>query len=255
VELAQQLLPYDPAVARRARKAVRVSAAKALRAELEHAYARMTGTKTAYSPDAGSAARRALRNACLGLLAELGPEVGGKLAEAQLAGSDNLTDRLAALAALDVSGSAALEPALAALYDRWKAKPLALDKWFGAQARSTRPDALERVAKLLQHPDYDGKTPNRVRSVLGVFAVMNPVAFHDADGRGHRLFTDQVLEVDKRNPALSARLFGAFEIWPRLEPKRRESAKASLQRAKAAEGVSKNLYEIAARALEAKVEA
>jgi aminopeptidase N len=256
VELAQQLLPYDPSIARRARRSVRLAAAKALRPELERTYDRMgRAMQGDYSPDAASAARRALRNACLGLLAELGPDVGGALADAQLKDAHNLTDRLAALAALDVSGSPALEPALETLHQRWRSQPLALDKWFGAQARSTRPDALERVAKLLKHPDYDGKTPNRVRSVLGVFAVMNPVAFHDPDGRGHRLFTDQVLEVDKRNPALAARLFGAFEIWPRLEPKRRESAQASLQRVKSTEGVSKNLYEIAARALEAKVEA
>jgi aminopeptidase N len=252
VELAQHLEPYDPSVARTARRKVRTLAAQALRAKLEAAYARMQDGGP-YAADAASAGRRALRNACLGLLAELGPDVGGALAEAQLAAADNLTDRLAALAALDLSGSPALDSALGTLYERWRAKPLALDKWFAIQARSTRPDALQRVERLLAHPDYDGRTPNRVRAVLGVFAVMNPVAFHDEAGEGHRLFTDQVLEVDRRNPALSARLFGAFEIWPKLEPKRRASARTALERVRGAEGVSKNLYEIAARALDAAV--
>jgi aminopeptidase N len=254
VELAQHLEPYDPSIARNARRKVRAEAARALRPALERTYRRMAG-HAAYAADAASAGRRALKNACLSLLAELGPEVGGALAETQLGSADNLTDRLAALAALDLSGSPALEGALEALYARWRDKPLALDKWFAAQARSTRPDALNRVERLLKHPDYDGRTPNRVRAVLGVFAVMNPVAFHDEAGEGHRLFTDQVLEVDRRNPALSARLFGAFEIWPKLEPRRRASARACLERVRGAEGVSKNLLEIASRALEAAVEA
>jgi aminopeptidase N len=254
VELAQHVAPYDPAVARAARRKVRVLAAESLRAKLEGAYARMQDAGP-YSADPASAGRRALKNACLGLLAELGPEVGGALAEKQLGAADNLTDRLAALAALDLSGSTALEPAIEALYARWRDQPLALDKWFAAQARSTRTDALKRVERLLAHPDYDGRTPNRVRSVLGVFAVMNPVAFHDEAGAGHRLFTDQVLEVDRRNPALAARLLGAFEIWPKLEAKRRASARACLERAQNAEGASKNLYEIASRALDAEVKA
>jgi aminopeptidase N len=250
VELAQHLDPFDPDVARAARRAVRRLAAESLRSELEGAYARLSAAGP-YSPDADSAGRRALKNACLGLLAELGPDIGGVLSERQLLGADNLTDRLAAVSALDLSGSPALDEALESLYARWRNQPLALDKWFAVQARTTRPDALNRVARLLVHPDFDRRTPNRIRAVLGVFAVMNPVAFHDAAGEGHRLFTDQVLEVDRRNPALAARLFGAFEIWPRLETTRRASAKRSLQRVRDADGVSKNLYEIATRALEA----
>jgi len=250
VELAQHLTPYDPDAARQARRAVRKAAAEALRTDFEALYARLA-PQGPYSPDAEAANQRALRNTCLGFLAELGPDVGGELASAQLASADNMTDIMAALTALDLSGSDAYDDALATLYERWKAMPLAIDKWFAAQARSVRDDALDRVSSLLKHPDFDGKTPNRVRSVVGVFAVMNPVAFHRADGAGHRLFIDQVLAADQRNPALAARLLGALEIWPRLEPVRRASAKAALERARDTKDVSKNLYEIASRALAA----
>ena len=247
-ELAQHLNPFDPDAARAARRAVRSQAATRLQGALEATYAHMA-PRGSFSPDAAEAGRRLLRNACLGLLAELGPDIGGAIAAKHLASADNMTDRLAAVAALDTSGSPALEGALDTLYARWRDKPLALDKWFAAQARSTRADARDRVAALLAHPDYDGRTPNRVRAVLGVFAVMNPVAFHDAAGEGHRLFADQVLDVDTRNPALAARLLGALEIWPRLEPRRRASAQAALERVRDAEGVSKNVFEIASRSL------
>jgi len=250
VALAQHLTPYDPDAARQARRTVRKAAVELLRTDFEGLYARLAQPGP-YSPDADAANRRALRNTCLGFLADLGPDVGGELARAQLASADNMTDIMAALAALDRSGSDAYDDALATLYERWKTMPLAIDKWFAIQAGSVRADALDRVTRLLKHPDYDGKTPNRVRSVVGVFAMMNPVAFHRADGAGHTLFLDQVLAADPRNPALAARLLGALEIWPRLEPVRRASAKAALERARDTPGVSKNLYEIASRALAA----
>ncbi|MGD2132617.1 MAG: aminopeptidase N [Maricaulaceae bacterium] len=252
VELAQHLLPFDPDAARTARRMVRKAAATALKSELEATYARMA-PEADYSPNGPTANRRALRNACLGLLAELGPDVGGAMADTQLAAANNLTDRLAALAALDLSGSDRYDAAVAELYEVWRKDPLTLDKWFAAQSRTSRPDALSRVEALLGHPDYDGRTPNRVRAVLGVFAVMNPVAFHDVAGEGHKLFADQVENVDKLNPALAARLLGALEIWPRLEPKRRASAKAVLERFVNADQVSKNVMEIASRALAAEV--
>ena len=65
-----------------------------------------------------------------------------------------------------------------------------------------------------------------------------------------RLFVDQILEIDGKNPALAARLLGAFEIWPRLEPVRRQLAKAALERTRE-RATSKNVVEIADKALAA----
>ncbi|MCG8441672.1 MAG: aminopeptidase N [Caulobacterales bacterium] len=243
-EIAQAMDPVDPAAIIAARRTLMRRAGERLSAPLSTLQA--GGGGEPFSPDAASAGRRALRNAALRLLSEVD---GGAAAADRFARADNMTDAMAALAALDASGSPALDEALAGFYGRWRENPLVLDKWFAVQARSSRADALDRVRALLAHPDYDERTPNRARAVLGAFAFGNLAAFHAPDGAGYELFVDRVLAIDAKNPALAARLLGAFEIWPRLEAGRRARAQAALTRARDAEKVSRNVYEIAAKSL------
>lgn len=73
--------------------------------------------------------------------------------------------------------------------------PLVVDKWFKAQALSDLPDQVERVAALLQHPAFSLKNPNRLRSLVFVFAASNHVHFHRDDGKGYELLADVVLQV------------------------------------------------------------
>ena len=104
---------------------------------------------------------------------------------------------------------------------------------------------------LLADPDFNLANPNRVRSVLHVFASANPTGFHGEDGAGYALVADQLLELDKLNPQVAARLAGAFNAWKRFDPQRQERMKAQLERVRAAEGLSRNTGEIVGRALEA----
>ncbi len=249
-EIAMSLAEVDPDAIQSARETLMAEAARRLQPALE-AIRRRLPLETAFAPDAAGAGRRALRNVALRFLAALGPETGGAAAREQLDAANNLTDRLAALAALDVSGSPAFDDALATLYAAWKDQPLLVDKWFAAQAGASRKDAPDRVRALLDHEAYDERTPNRVRAVLGVFALRNLTGFHAADGRGYTLFIERVIALDKTNPAIAARLLGALEIWPRLEPKRRKLAREALVQARDAAGASRNLYEIATKSLEA----
>jgi aminopeptidase N len=57
------------------------------------------------------------------------------------------------------------------------------------------------------------------------------------------------MAIDKLNPALSARLLGAFESWRILEPVRAARAKAALEALADSPGLSKNALEVAERAL------
>ena len=50
--------------------------------------------------------------------------------------------------------AAAFDDALAKFYERWKANPLVIDKWFAVQASSPRADAQARAEKLrMAHDD------------------------------------------------------------------------------------------------------
>ena len=65
---------------------------------------------------------------------------------------------------------------------------------------------------------------------------------------GYSFFTDEVLEMDGRNPQVAARLAGAFEIWPKLDDGRQSLIKAQLSRIMTSKP-SKNLSEIAGKIL------
>ena len=175
-----------------------------------------------FKPDAAQAGVRALRSACMdlaahdGLLATLLPE--------RFSNATSMTEQLAALSALvnaPTGGGAALE----AFYTQWKDNPLVMDKWFSVQARAA---SMEQIKALRAHPDFDLKNPNRVRSLVAVFAVYNHAEFHNHDGNGHAFLAEMVREVDPLNPALAARLLTAFEQWRSLEPESKKNAQATL---------------------------
>jgi aminopeptidase N len=111
-----------------------------------------------------------------------------------------MTDTVAALSALKDGVSAERDDLFARFEAKWRDEPLVLDKWFTLEALSSRADTLARVQALLAHPRFNARNPNRVRSLVGAFALRNFARFHAADGRGYAFAADQVLMLDATNP-------------------------------------------------------
>ncbi|MCI5043659.1 MAG: aminopeptidase N C-terminal domain-containing protein, partial [Aquisalinus sp.] len=124
---------------------------------------------------------------------------------------------------------------------------LVVNKWLAWQALSGLPGTLDRIAQLMTHEAFDIRNPNKVRSLIGAFAMENPGTFHLADGSGYDFFFERIRELDPINPQVAARLLTATENWRRLEPGRREKLSAKLRELCSTEGLSKNVYEMAAR--------
>ncbi|MBB4658555.1 aminopeptidase N [Parvularcula dongshanensis] len=200
-----------------------------------------------YDPGALQAGRRALRNEALRLLLADADEAPARRALRQAEEADNMTDEAAATAALAHAPVAEREAALARFYDRWKDDALVLNKWFAWQAAYTGPGALEEVRALTEHPAFDKGNPNKVRALIGVFAMENLPTFHAADGSGYDFFFDFVSELDGRNPQVASRLLTATESWRRLEPLRRDLIEKKLRSLAERKGLSDNLYETAQR--------
>ncbi|RUU64523.1 DUF3458 domain-containing protein, partial [Mesorhizobium sp. M2C.T.Ca.TU.009.01.2.1] len=202
-----------------------------------------------FSPDAASAGRRALRNILLDYLSLL-PE-GATLAARHFNAATNMTDRAAALAVLAHrhSGTAEAEEALAAFEARYRGDALVLDKWFQIQAGVPGSRTVDKVRELMRHPAFSIANPNRVRSLIGTFSSANQTGFHRPDGEGYRLFAETVLEVEKRNPQVAARLATALRSWRSLEPGRQAKAKQALLDMAKAENLSADLRDIVERTL------
>jgi aminopeptidase N len=203
-----------------------------------------------YRFEALQVARRALRNLALAYLMAAAGEEGRSLCLAQLESADNMTDSLAALGLLVESDLPERARALAGFYTRWRDDPLVIDKWFALQAMAQRPDAVDAFARLLGHEAFTLKNPNRVRALLGTFAIANPTGFHRADGTGYALVADHVLALDPRNPQVASRLAQPFSRWRRYDPARRDHMRTQLERILAAPKLSRDVYEIASKSLQ-----
>ena len=208
-----------------------------------------TVTGEVYSPDAASAGRRALRNVALDLLAAGDRNAGEALACKQYATAADMTDRIAALAALTAIPGEARESALRSFAERYRDEPLILDKWFGLQAVIPEADTLDRVKRLMAHPTFSLANPNRVRSLVGSFALGNPTQFHRPDGAGYNFLAGLTLELDGANPQLAARLVTAFGTWQVLEAGRRGKAEMALKRLAEARRLSPDVGDLVQRSL------
>lgn len=248
MQLAQEMSVVDPDAIHTAREFVRKQLATQLREPLLATYeAAQTGAP--YSNDKESVARRRLKNCALAYLACLGEEALEAKVSAQLEGADNMTDAQAALFTLCQRDTPARTQALESFYAKWKHDPLVLDKWFTAQAISTDPGTLAAVQALTKHPDFKMTNPNRVRSLIGVFGMMNQVRFHAACGSGYAFLGDAVLELDGINPQVAARMVSCFNSYKRFDEGRQALQRAQLERIAAKPDLCKDVREIVGRAL------
>ena len=97
--LAEQFEVVDPDALHAARNGLRRFLADQLGTEFMACYERLA-PQDSYQPDAQSAARRALRNLCLGYLCETDSTASRALSKQQFDCADNMTDQFASLAVL-----------------------------------------------------------------------------------------------------------------------------------------------------------
>ena len=244
--IGDQMKEVDPEAIHEARDRLR----KRLGAELEEqwraAYAASAAERFVLSPAAKGARR--MRTVALGFLLASGARDAPALALRQFEAADNMTDRQGALSVLANSDAPERETALAAFYARYKGDALVIDKWFSAQALSTREDTLQAVFDLLRHPDFSLTNPNRLRSLIGAFGA-NQRALHSRGGRGYKFLANSILAVDKLNPQNAARLVPPLGRWRRFGHERGAKMRAELERLVATPELSKDVFEQASKSL------
>ncbi len=247
-ELASRGAGADVHAIHRARELVKKRVGQQLGAALRVRYDALATTE-AYAPDAAQMAHRALRNCCLGFLIS-GDSTNLALAQTQYDSATNMTDRLAALQVIAVyAQNEQRERALADFLQRWQHEPLVVNQWLQVQACIPSADAVDRVAGLMEHTQFDMHNPNKVRALVGAFCGQNPVGFHRADGAGYALLGDVVLQLDALNPQIAARLLAPLTKW-RNYSSGRELMQAQLQRIADASTLSPDVNEVVTKSLD-----
>lgn len=237
------------------RMTVRKAIARALRNELETIY-RNYDHNQAYAATAGAIASRSLKNVALAYLMLLDDAELIHACEQQYQQANNMTDRMAALSQLVNGRSAAAQDiasqALQDFYQRWQDESLVVNQWINVQATCSLPNTLARVKKLQQHPAYDAKNPNKIRSLVSAFCNGNAINFHaliDGTGEGYRFLADEVIRLNTQNPQIASRLLVPLTKWKKYNPQRQTLMKAELERILAEPKLSKDVYEVVSKSL------
>ena len=202
-----------------------------------------------FSPSAKEAGLRSLKNVALNYIVCTGVEPDQQLAFLQFQNSDNMTDRWSALQSLNETSSELRRTALDTFEKQFYDNDLVLDKWLTLEASYTRGSVLERVKTLLSHPRYNNQNPNRIRALIGTFAMNNATGFHCVSGRGYRFVADQIISIDKFNPQSAARMASAFQHWKRYSAEREDLMREQLLRILDTNGLSDDVAEIVGKSL------
>jgi aminopeptidase N len=234
-----------------AREWLRRALAEALRDEMSARYQLLSAAGAgAFSAKADAMAARSLKNSLQAYLMLTGEQQVVGWCVRQFVESTNMTDRQAALVALVNSPfEQQREAALAEFAERWAEYPLVMDQWFSIQAAASQPGALDRVRKLMEHPLFTMRNPNKVRSLIGAFANQNLVNFHALDGSGYAFLADRIIELDRSNPQIASRLVTPLSRWRKFEPGRQELMKAQLARILGENPLSPDVYEVVSKSL------
>ncbi|WP_105103771.1 aminopeptidase N [Microbulbifer pacificus] len=249
-ELAEQEGKIDAAAIIAARTFLRDAVATALG---ERFLARYHALETCrpYTPSAADIAERSLKNTCLAYLCASGNEDALMLAKAQFDRGENMTDTAASLATLVEFGPRErAELVLEAFYQQWQQDTQVVEIWFGLQSGSPTFGTLERVQKLMEHPAFEMKNPNKVRAVIAGFAMRNFTQFHREDGQGYRFLADQVIALDKLNPQIAARLVTPLTRWKKYREQESRQIHSALLRISDSGTLSRDLYEVVSKSLD-----
>ena len=246
--LGQQKTPANVDGIHKARKLVVRKTAETLKDDFLRIYHECQ-TNENYQYNAVEVGRRRLKNVVLGYLMMLeDPEIN-TLCEEQFYAASNMTDEYAALTLLADSDAAGRSVAIEKFYDKWRHEPLVLDKWFVAQALSTRSDVLDQMDILNQHADFDLKMPNRARALITSFCDLNQVSFHDKSGRGYEFLSRNVKELDPVNPQFAAQIITPLTRLKTFDQERQKLMAATLEDILKLNNISKHVYEIVSKSL------
>lgn len=246
--------PCDPVAIAQAREFLKYSLARHLNTYFKAIHERLSCDQKPYQVVYTDVGARSLRNLCLSYLTASDPfnpviiPEQESLAASCFTEASNMTDRIGALACLKNMDVEFRDKAFDMFYQEGKGNDSIMTKWFALHASSALPGVLDTVLKLKEHPDFKSTNANYIRSLIGSFGH-NTIQFHRADGKGYSLYADAILEVDKFNSQVAARLATRFSNWRKFAEPRQDLIKKELQRLLAAPNVSKECYEICSKAL------
>lgn len=197
--------------------------------------------------------KRSLKNLCLfyiikALELNLPKDNTLQLIETMILGqynsSDNMSDELGVLFALNDSDISLRVDIFQRFYNKWQDEELVMDKYLALHATS-RLITIEQLNKLMVDKVFIATNPNKIYALLVSFTT-NLIKFHTEEG--YSFIANNIILIDRFNPQVASRLANGFSSCSYLDIKYQRMAKASLARILTNQ-ISKNVYEIVTKVL------
>jgi len=238
-EVIAEIEQVDPIKVVNAISTVKLFLVEGLTECFKTAYAKNTATKYKYGGN--EVGERALKNVCLAYLSLLDEDK--QYVSQQYQTSDNMTDTLAALVCSAKNNLPDFDAQLQHFEKKWHATPLVMDKWFSIAAQQSTSTIFSSLEKLLLHPLFSLKNPNRARSLLGNFSVNNPRYFHCVSGQGYQFIAKQIALMNEINPQVASRLITPLIQFKSFDLIRQQLMRAELDKLIKLDNLSKDLKE------------
>ncbi|RYG01016.1 MAG: DUF3458 domain-containing protein, partial [Chitinophagaceae bacterium] len=99
------------------------------------------------------------------------------------------------------------------------------------------------------HAAYDGKNPNKIRSLISSFCNSNAINFHANGDEGYVFLADQIIQLNSQNPQIASRLLTPLTKWKKYNSTRQVQMKTQLERIMAEPNLSKDVFEVVSKSL------
>jgi aminopeptidase N len=238
-EVIAEIEQVDPIKVVNAISTVKLFLVKGLNESFRTAYADNKAPQYKYGGN--EVGERALKNVCLSYLSLLDEDQ--QYVSQQYQASDNMTDTLAALVCSAKNNLSNFDEQLQHFEKKWHNTPLVMDKWFSIAAQQSTSTIFSSLEKLLTHPLFSLKNPNRARSLLGNFSVNNPRHFHCKSGQGYQFLAKQIALLNEINPQVASRLITPLIQFKSFDLIRQQLMRVELEKLTKLENLSKDLKE------------
>lgn len=182
-------------------------------------------TRKAASPKDGIE-ERLLKNVLLDLIAADDREQSHRLIIDHYRSATNVTDKVAALSALNRSSAPERRELLEDVYRQWHAHLSGYANYLRIVASGTCSDVFDMIATEKNRPTFDITQPTWCRALFLPMATNNKMVWTD---RGIRWVGDTVIELSPINTTTASRLLNAFQQVKKLKPELREKVLKELE--------------------------
>ena len=211
-ELEFRIKPVDPAALYSVVEHLRSSLAHSLRSKWETLLQQSKASGGPYSFIYGGTGLRSLKRLALQYLCESGSAGDLEKARHIYEKADNMTDRVAAMAALAHHSGTDRKAVFEDFYQRFHGDSLTIQKYFSYRASGRYHGVIQELDDLLESDVFVWDIPGHVQSLFRGF-IGNYGQFHREDGQGYRFLARGIIREARINGTTAAGMVGPLARW------------------------------------------